>query len=119
MQKNNFKCKEFFNRYIVEETVYKEADNNELMPIKIYSRSTLGDKFNDEDIITINRPTFRENLDYVKDKENNNTDDDIFVWLDVRINDELATSLLDKWSTKDINEFAQVIKSFLLERRAL
>ena len=79
MQKNTFKCKEFFNRYIVEETVYKEADNNELMPIKIYSRSTLGEKFNDE----------------------------------------LATSLLDKWSTKDINEFAQVIKSFLLERRAL
>lgn len=117
MEQNTFKCIDFFNRYIVEEVVYKETENNNYMPIKVYSRSTLGNKFNEDDTISINRPTFKENLDYVQAGEKN--DEDIFNWLKVKINNNDARYLLEKWSTKDINEFAQVIKSFLLERRVI
>ncbi|MDA0049199.1 hypothetical protein OFR41_08325 [Brachyspira hyodysenteriae] len=79
----------------------------------------MGNKFKSDDVISINRPSFNENIKYVREKEEKIIDDDIFKWLDVRINNNLATSLLDEWSTKDINEFAQVIKSFLLERRIM
>ncbi|WP_295156376.1 hypothetical protein [uncultured Brachyspira sp.] len=118
MQKIEFKCEDFFNRYIIEEIVYKD-DGKNIVPVKIFSRSTLGNKFQSDDIITINRPSFNENLKYVREKEKQIIDDDIFQWLDVRINDNTASNLLDEWSTKDINEFAQVIKSFLLERRIM
>ncbi|WP_300365300.1 hypothetical protein [Brachyspira sp.] len=119
MEKLTFKCTDFFNRYIIEEIVYKEDSDNNIIPVKIFSRSTLGDKFKSDDIITINRPSFNENLKYVREKEEKIIDDDIFQWLDVRINDNYAVNLLDEWSTKDINEFAQVVKSFLLERRIM
>ena len=119
MQTNTFSCKDFFNKYIIEETFYKEIENNRFIPTKVYSRSTLGKKFLETDTITINRPTFNENIDYVKNRENNKTDDDIFKWLDIKINNDSATYLLDEWTTKDINEFAQVVKSFLLERVAI
>ena len=99
MEKLEFKCVDFFNRYIVEEIVYKD-DGENIAPVKVFSRSTLGNKFKSDDVISINRPSFNENIKY-------------------RINNNLATSLLDEWSTKDINEFAQVIKSFLLERRIM
>ncbi|PTY39243.1 hypothetical protein [Brachyspira hampsonii] len=118
MEKLEFKCIEFFNRYIIEEIVYKD-DGENIVPVKVLSRSTLGSKFKNDDVISINRPSFNENLKYVREKEEKIIDDDIFKWLDVRINNSLATSLLDEWSTKDINEFAQVIKSFLLERRIM
>ncbi|WP_295160391.1 hypothetical protein [uncultured Brachyspira sp.] len=118
MEKLNFKCMDFFSRYIIEEIVYKE-DGESIIPVKIFSRSTLGDRFKSGDTISINRPSFNENIKYVREKEEKIIDDDIFKWLDVRINDNSASSLLDEWSTKDINEFAQVIKSFLLERRIM
>lgn len=119
MNRNEFKCIDFFNRYIIEEIVYKDEGNNNIVPVKIFSRSTLGDKFKSDDIISINRPSFNENLKYVREKEEKIIEDDIFQWLDVKINDNPAVNLLDEWSTKDINEFAQVIKSFLLERRIM
>ena len=56
---------------------------------------------------------------YEMNKVDNKTDDDIFKWLDIKINDSSATYLLDEWTTRDINEFAQVVKSFLLERVAI
>ena len=118
MEKLEFKCNDFFNRYIVEEIVYKD-DGENIVPVKVFSRSTLGSKFKSNDVISINRPSFNENIKYVREKEEKIIDDDIFKWLDVRINGTLAVSLLDEWSTKDINEFAQVIKSFLLERRIM
>ena len=118
MEKLEFKCIDFFNRYIVEEIVYKD-DGENIVPVKVFSRSTLENKFKSDDVISINRPSFNENIKYVREKEEKIIDDDIFKWLDVRINNNLATSLLDEWSTKDINEFAQVIKSFLLERRIM
>ena len=77
------------------------------------------EKFSEADIISINRPSFSENIKYVREKEEKIIKDDIFKWLDVRINGTLAVSLLDKWGVKDINEFAQVIKSFLLDREIL
>lgn len=119
MQKCEFKCIDFFKRYIIEEIVYRENNQKEIIAVKILSRSTLGNKFSNDDIITINRPSFNENIKYVREKESKIIDDDIFKWLDVRINNKLASNLLDEWSTKDINEFAQVIKSFLLERRIM
>ena len=118
MEKLEFKCVDFFNRYIIEEIVYKD-DGENIVPVKIFSRSTLGNKFNGDDIISINRPSFNENIKYVREKEEKIIDDDIFKWLDVKINNNSAVSLLDEWSTKDINEFAHVIKSFLLERRIM
>ena len=118
MEKLEFKCVDFFNRYIIEEIVYKD-DGENIVPVKVFSRSTLGNKFKSDDVISINRTSFNENIKYVREKEEKIIDDDIFKWLDVKINNNSEVSLLDEWSTKDINEFAQVIKSFLLERRIM
>ena len=68
MEKLEFKCVDFFNRYIVEEIVYKD-DGENVVPVKVFSRSTLGNKFKSDDVISINRPSFNENIKYVREKE--------------------------------------------------
>ncbi len=68
MEKLEFKCVDFFNRYIIEEIVYKD-DGENIVPVKVFSRSTLGNKFKSDDVISINRPSFNENIKYVREKE--------------------------------------------------
>ena len=68
MEKLEFKCVDFFNRYIIEEIDYKD-DGENIVPVKVFSRSTLGNKFKSDDVISINRPSFNENIKYVREKE--------------------------------------------------
>ena len=48
---------------IIEEIVYKD-DGENIVPVKVFSRSTLGSKFKSDDVISINRPSFNENIKY-------------------------------------------------------
>lgn len=112
LQTVEMKIKDFFLQYPIMTEQY--VDNNGKIEVKkVLTRCGLSSKYNDNDVISLKRPSAYDFFDIQKNM--NSTDFDICQVLDIKINNIAITinDLAKKLSQKEFLEFNSVLVFFM------